>query len=171
MIEIDVDQSQIADVIQGLDATKKDIARAHNRALQRAVVKLKTMALKHLSRELQVTQKILKTKVRQFKSGGRRGTLPSQKLWFGLNPVMLGSLSPKKSGKGVRAGKHKVANGFIQRGQVFSRVGQSKYPIKIHKLEVEEEALGFIESTIIPEFEDEYLRVFERELTFRVTGA
>jgi hypothetical protein len=169
MLALDVRAPDLDRVIKDLAATEKQAQKALNSTLRKMATWLRTRELKGLSKELQLQQKILR---RRLKSARLRVTGNGAQIgvWFGLNPVALIYLQPKKRAGGIGAsGNRYVPGAFMAKApagasQVFKRRGTARLPIDKQEAEVQRDAEPHIERALDAEFENQFMKVFEHEL-------
>jgi hypothetical protein len=97
------------------------------------------------------------------------------RIWWGLSPVSLALLSPRRSASGVRAGPVSVAGGFMPGGDykrsVFKRRGRERLPIDKQFYEVRDMGEGVIREKIEPVIESIFKEELRDELLGAVSGA
>lgn len=169
MIDIQIDHGQLERVAVDLAATEADVRKALNSTLRRMAAWVRTRSTRGLSAELALQQKVLRRRIKSARVQ-RQGDGASVKVWYGLNPISLIYLQPRKSGGGVKAaGGRFVQSGFIANGQVFKRKGKARLPVEKQSAEIETPAGNYLESRVLQaaEFEAQFFKVFEHELKWR----
>lgn len=145
-----------------------------NKALRSTVSKvarwLKTKAQRGLSKELQMTQKVLRIRMKALKVKSTRHG-PQAAIWFGLNPVSMQYLGPRKSSKGVSSRPTGMRKGAFMHGKgkpVFKRVGKARLPIQKQTSEIKIKSEHYIEQLqLATEVRTYFMTVLERELQWR----
>lgn len=168
MIRLDVNAQGIEAIIAQLDPTEKQAKAALQRTLNRMAKWLQTRTAKGLSKELMMTQKIIRRRLKKS-SIEKVSNGFAIKLWYGLNDIALIYLNPRKTKKGVTAGKHKRDGAFIAKGQVFKRKGKARLPLEIQVAEIKTKADQYLQSeTYSVGFETQFFKTLEHELKWQM---
>ncbi|HZZ03050.1 hypothetical protein, partial [Paraburkholderia sp.] len=179
MLEIGVNASGLQHLILDLNATDEQARKALNSTMRRMAAWVKTRSLRGLSDKLKIQQKILRTRVRTFRFQGGLSDAAhygAMKVWYGLNGVPWSKLKPRATSNGVYAagGRHD-AHAFIAnlygRPQVLKREGGARVPLVVVKEDIHDASVTYIEDFIIVgfEFENQFMKTFERELKWRTS--
>jgi hypothetical protein len=166
MIELNIDIDRLQVILTELRATERQVDLALRSTSLRMAGWLRARAVPDLSRILKIQQKQVR---RRIKASFRRH---GNGIWFGLNPVGAKWLKPRQVASGVNAegGRH-FTGAFIRKGQVYRRKTAKRMPVEIVEDPVEEKMQNYIEGSIdTQEFENEFYRVFEREMRWRASN-
>ncbi|MGE4169142.1 MAG: phage tail protein [Candidatus Margulisiibacteriota bacterium] len=173
LIDLDIHEGEINQVIEDLAATPAQVEKAMTSTVNRMARWLKTQSARGLSTHLQIPQSILRRRLKNFRLRKSPGTT-EMNVWYGLNPVSFIRLKPKQTVSGVQAGRHSVEGGFIASGKsgnrhVFKRRGSKRLPIDAQYLDIEDQAVVFIDDHLMgsSNFDTVFLETFERELAWR----
>lgn len=173
LFDLDIHEGEINQLIQDLTATPLQVEKAMTSTVNRMASWLKTQSARGLSTHLEIPQNVLRRRLKNFRLRRSQGTTEVN-VWYGLNPISFIRLKPKKTGTGIQAGKHSVEGGFIASGkngnrQVFKRRGAKRLPIDAQFVDIEEQAIVFIDDHLIgsSSFDAVFLETFERELAWR----
>lgn len=171
--------ANINQAIADLAATEDQVRKALNSTMGKMASWLRTRAVKGLSTELKLQQKILRARLRQYRLHGRvsvSGVGGAAKVWFGLNDIPLSRLKPRQTSEGVTAmGGRFVKHAFIAtmngRTDVFVRKFQTRFPVSVQKAEIATAATKYIDHDLVAnvEFDRKFLEIFERELKWRTS--
>ena len=175
LVELDIRQDGLEQIVRDLAATEAQTTKAIRCTLVKMGAWLRTRSARGLSEELKMQQKVIRRRLKQFKVQARPDGA-TLKVWYGLDPVALIYLKAKQNATGVSAnGGREVKSGFIARGrggnlQVFKRKGDARLPIQKQSADVDIKARDFLERQVVSnaEFEAQFFRVFEHELTWRM---
>ncbi|MEN8282613.1 hypothetical protein [Acinetobacter gerneri] len=171
MIRLDLDIDGIEAIVSTLQPSEKDVKIALKRALNKMAKWLSTRTNRGLSKELNLTQKILRRRLKKS-SIITTSTGLSIRLFYGLNDVALIHLNPKQTKTGVTASKRKVNGAFISKSknQVFKRVGQERLPIEKQVDVIKQKADSYLENTEFSsfEFQAQFLKILEHELKWQM---
>lgn len=153
-----------------------DMPTVWSKALRSTVGKvakwLKTKAVKGLSKELKMQQKVLRVRLKAVKVKNTR-TGPQAAIWFGLNPVGMQYLGPRKSAKGVSSKATGMRKGAFMvpgktNGPVFKRGGKGRLPLEKQTATIKQQTEHFIErQEHAAEVQIYFMTVLERELQWR----
>lgn len=173
---LDVDLAQLHQAGAELGATTKQVRFAVTRAAQRTASTLRAMSARGLADELQLRtiallRRRLKTlRVRNVDSG------TSLQLWYGLNPMPASWFKgrPRKTAAGAEKRGQQFPGAFIARSNIkgrqtiFKRSTSRRLPIAEQNLEVQDQAIVFIEDEIFAQVDEIFWRNFTRDLSARV---
>lgn len=173
MINLDLDVEGIERTARDLQATQAQIQKALKSALAKLARWLRTQSLRGLSTKLEISQKVLRRRLKTFKvkhsANGSEVTI-----WYGLNPIALIYLGARRTQKGVTAGKRRVEGGFIatskrQGPQVFKRRGAARLPIDPQRADVSDQANVYIEDNLLgtAAYDQQFMKLFTHELRWR----
>lgn len=118
-----------------LGLLEKQVEAAARRVIRKAGRWVQTQVSREASRELRITQRLLRGRLRQY---ARQSGL-QQKVWVGLRGMPAERLGAVvRSGRGVRAGRHFFEGGFQSRGRgaVLARVGRRRLPLERQVLDI-----------------------------------
>ncbi|MCP3940517.1 MAG: hypothetical protein GY710_03430 [Desulfobacteraceae bacterium] len=169
-LDIDVDTGDLQQLALDLSATPKEVDRALRSTANRMAGWLKTKSAAGISKKLDIPQKVLRKRIHTLKSSRGKGS-NEKKIWFGLNPISLMSLNPKKTASGIKARGITVNGGFISMGKnrrlnVFKRRGKKRLPIDKQSVGIYKESIQFIDNRLLAsrEFKSVFFKTFERNL-------
>lgn len=173
MINLNVNADGLQRIVLDIMATEKQAERALRSTLSKMASWLRVRSLRGLSPHLQVSQKILRRRLKSFRlrSSAEGGEIT---VWYGLDPIGMIYLNARQTKSGVTAGKHRRDGAFIAAGkngsrQVFKRRGSARLPIEKQTLDIQDKAQTFIEDRLIgtAEFEAQFFKTFEHELKWQ----
>lgn len=175
MWHLEVNAPSLDAAVKDLSATQTQVRRALNTTMGKMAVWLRTRAMRGLSEELQIQQKVMRRRLKTFRlrhsSSGSEITV-----WFGLNQIALIYLGARETKTGVTAGAHVRKGAFIAKGrggnmQVFKRTSKSRLPIEKQTLPIEDKANVYIQDNLIgtDEFDVQFFKIFEHELQWQVS--
>lgn len=169
VIDLDIDAEQLRIAVADVSATQQQAEKALLSTLAKMATWLQAKSIKALSAELGIQQKVIRRRLKKFglrkRNGGAEITV-----FYGLNPIALIYLSPKKRAGGIGAsGGRYVKGGFIAKGQVFKRRGAARLPIEKQVAEIKDQADVYIEDHLLgtAEFEAKFFQLFEHEIKWR----
>lgn len=175
-IDLEIDAQNLQQVVDELSANEAQIKRALNSTLSKMADWLKAKSVKGLSAELKIQQNILRRRIRRFNMV-RNSTGSEIRVFYGLDPISLIYLNPKKSGRGIKVGTGRFVSGaFIAPApnayigkQVFKRVGKARLPIKKQVADIKDQSDVYIEDELLgtAEFDAQFLKFFEHELKWQ----
>jgi len=176
-LNIDIDGAGIKALINVFGATEKQVQAALRSTYGKLARQLRTRAVRGLSSELAVKQKILRSRIKTFHlQGGVSSSAQGMKVWFGLKPISLMRLNAKKAADGVRAdGNRYIKGAFIAkyngRQTVLKRVGNARLPLEAQRADISDQAVVYVEDNLIgtAEFDLMFFKIFEHELKWRTT--
>ncbi|WP_459781269.1 phage tail protein [Photobacterium sp. R1] len=183
-----IDLDELAAIQQIVGATESQVKVAYNRALSRTARTVRSLANKKIRDDLQVKSlKAIRKRFQQFRlrSPSKQKKLDELRLWFGLNEMPVGYLRGRIKRKGTRRnplgavftpkGKMQAQHyeqGFIvnryNRRSIFTRKGESRFPIQEARVPVSDALHTTIEDEIFDQLPDIFLRHFETDLKGRV---
>lgn len=174
-LSIEIDAEQIGEIAAEVGAAEKHLAAAMRSTYGRMGKWLRTRAVRGLSAELRIQQKILRRRFRAFRlSGGVGSRGAGAKVWFGLSPIPFADLRPRKTDRGVRAAGGRSSEGaFIvtKRGKirVLKRDGAARLPLHTVVADIAEPAQVYIEDELVgtADFEEQFFKTLRRELSWR----
>lgn len=179
-MNITFDVSGLDRITADLSATQAQADAALRSTLGRMSQWLSAKSLRGLSAALAVQPKVLRRRLKRFRltpSGGGGEV----RLWYGLDPIALVYLKPRKRAAGVSAmGGRYAPGGFIARAsgkggggkgqQVFKRTGKARLPIEKVDADIQIPAQKWLEDELLGggEFENRFMSIYERELKWRM---
>lgn len=96
------------------------------------------------------------------------------RVWWGLNPISLSKLNPRRTAGGVKAGPVFVPGGFMPGGRfgntVFSRVGKKATPIQKESFKIADLGEEVIRDTVEPTIQTIFMEEFRDELFGAISG-
>lgn len=168
-VDIEIDASQLQLAVTDISATQQQAEKALNSTLGKMATWLKAKSVRGLSAALDIQQKVIRRRIKSF-SLRRNSDGSEMTVFYGLDPVALIYLGPKKRPRGVSAsGGRYVPGGFIAKGQVFKRKGSARLPIEKQVADIKDAADTFIEDHLLgtAEFEAQFFKIFEHELKWQ----
>jgi len=143
-------------------ASPKLVEQAMRTATVRVTRWAASQARRNIAKEVKVTGRVIKGRMVVDLKGefGR--------VWFGLSPIPLKHLSPRKTSTGISAGPVKVPGGFAVKKygrNIFKRTGPKRGPIEMQALDIEARALPFV-FDIAQKVESKFLVEFENALAW-----
>jgi hypothetical protein len=167
MIDWQIDARQVDQLALDMVATEAQVRLALRTTLNKMATWLRGQSAKGLSKELQIQISVVRRRLKavKFKTTPDGGVA---KVWYGLNPIDLIWLKPKKTSDGVVASGRVVKGGFIAEGQVFKRAGASRLPLVKQSAPIQKPGEHYIDSGILwRQFEAQFWKTFEHELKWR----
>lgn len=167
MIDWQIDARQVNQMAIDLAATENQVRLALRSTLNKMATWLRGRSAKGLSKELDVQLKVVRRRLKaiKFKETPDGGMA---KVWYGLNPIDLIWLAPKKTGDGITASGRQVNGGFIGKHQVFKRVGTARLPIQKQSAPIQPPAEHYLDAGAIwRDFDAQFWKTFEHELKWR----
>lgn len=175
MLEVKIEKEEIERLKSFFRSTNEELNRAANRSIRQTINWAKTVALKDVSSQSNIQQKILKTRT-------KTSTNPTKKegrLWLGTYRVSLIRLNAKQNKKGVKAGTRgaifvksaflaPIKNSQLFTHQVFKRVGKKRLPIEKQVQNYSAEAMN-IRDRIMPNINAELIKRLRRELKWEAS--
>lgn len=169
VIDLDINVEQLRVAVADVSATQAQAEKALLSTLAKFAAWLHAKSAKGLSTELGIQQKVIRRRLKKFglrkRNGGAEITV-----FYGLNPIALIYLQPKKRAAGISAsGGRYVPKGFIAKGQVFKRRGAKRLPIDKQVADIKDQADVYIEDNLLgtAEFDAKFFSLFEHELKWR----
>lgn len=171
---IEIDEIGLNAIAGEFEATPRQVEAALKSTYAKMGRWARTRAVRGLSGQLGIQQKILRRRVKTFRmQHGVQGG-GAAKVWFGMRPIKLAHLKPRRSGKGVRAeGGRYVEGAFIRRingrDRVFKRTGTARLPIEEVDIDIADQVQVYIEDHLVgsPEFEAQFFKTLQHELKWR----
>lgn len=181
MINLKIDNHQLQEVADQLEATEKAVAKAMRSTIAKMGRWLRVRAGRAIREETQLKAEHLRKRLKAMKvkvtSNGAYGGV-----WIGLNPIDLKYLFPEQDGLGVSAGppgrSQSYEGAFMGprpgslapklRGHVFKRTGKARTPIERQAFDIMSSAEKGLDKNIFKGFEEQFYKVFERELKWRM---
>ena len=189
-LNFDIDPQEIKAIQKILGANEEQVRKAHNRALSRTAVTMKSLGTKLVRDEMKVKSlKALRQRFQTFRvSSKNKKQLDELRLWFGLNDVRLSDLKgriarigSKKKPKGAKftpAGSGDVTtydDAFVAkvrgRRSIWARKGKRRYPIGEKKVAINDRTQVLIEDEVFSQLPEVYLKHFETDLKGRIKMA
>lgn len=146
---------------------------------------LQTRAVRELSKQLHLPQRILRSR---FKTFSVVSEVRGGKLWLGLKGIPFSALTPKKAGKGVKTQKGRFyrEGAFIQklkkgdgkerlvvlkrRGKTWDGPGKRGKVDFVKEESLEAKSLAWLQAVLDrPDFAQEYFKRLEAELKWRTS--
>jgi hypothetical protein len=166
MFSIEVNDN-INKIIQNVDATKAKVELATIRALNKTVLWIKSQAIREISKEKQIQQKLIRKRLKVIKTNKSsiRALVTVGLYW--IRAARLGSMRQMKTG--AKAGKHEFKGAFIAtmpRGYtgIFRRKESTALPIE--EVSVDPNAAIIVKKLINDEVEKVFEKFFQRELNY-----
>lgn len=168
-IGFNLSDDKIGKVAENWLPDSRQLEAAINNAVNKTARWAKTLAAREIRAVTGLPAGKLKDRLKMFKLGFVR------RIYFGLNPIPVSSLSPKRTKTGVKAkgginipGAFIVDNGSGQSG-VYKRRGKDAYSIDFLRVHFDEEALRIIRADIEPDLEKVFLKNLEHELKWQMS--
>lgn len=176
-LTVDIDGRGIQALVDVFGATESQMQAAMRSTYAKMARWLRTQSVRGLSEQLKIQQKVLRSRIRTYRmQHGVGGGDVQAKVWYGINDIPFARLSPKESGKGVKAAGGRFEEGaFIAklygRKQVLKRIGQKRVPLRIVYAEIANEATTYIEDVLVGTamFDAQFYRFLEHELKWRTS--
>lgn len=182
MLELELDEhGSLERVALDLGATQKEIDKALASTFSKMASWLRTRSIRELAKHLNLPQKEVRRRLKTFRlRRAARGKAVT--VWYGLDPMGVIHLNATQTPLGVKAfGGRFVKSAFIANGragngagagsnrQVFQRVGKARLKIKKVTADLGDQAQAYIEDHLLGThaFEQQFFKVFERELKWR----
>ncbi|OJH30333.1 Prophage minor tail protein Z (GPZ) [Wolbachia endosymbiont of Armadillidium vulgare] len=145
-INVEVSDS-IEKVMQSIDAERKKVEKATERALNKTALWLKAKAAKEISEEKKIKLTVMRKRLRIFKARTSRLEVLIRANLYDIRASTIGKI--QKTRRGSKVGKHEFIGGFaavMPKGNsgIFKREGRAALPIKEVKLPLEPEASRII---------------------------
>lgn len=163
----DLDEGQIEALREELQATSAQVNTALWRAIRRTARHYRAKAAREVRKELNVPAAVLKRRILVFlKKGEQRHR---GRIFFGLDPISLGKLSPRQTRTGVTTKVGRYPGAFIAKGEVWKRRGPKRFPIDKQTFEIAEKGPQkdlwlWILDELFADIDDIFYRYFEHEL-------
>lgn len=171
--EIDVDMnSALARMPDILNAARKELDLASDRALRKTAKWLRTHSAREIGRELRIVQRPIRSRFHVYPIRGQQET----KLWIGLEPLSVHYLGdPRQTPEGVKVGRRDYPHAFVDpmkssSPMVWRRKGRERLPVEKVTLGIEDVAMPAIErwerratARFIEIFEQEARHVLSRD--------
>ncbi len=169
-INVEVSGS-IEKVMQSIDAERKKVEKATERALNKTALWLKTQAAKEISEEKKIKLTIMRKRLRIFKARTSRLEVLIRANLYDIKASLMGKMRQTK--RGTKIGKHEFIGAFMAtmpRGNsgIFRREGRTALPIQEIKLPLEPEGSRIIKDLVDYEVEKVFEKFFYRELELKV---
>lgn len=171
MIHLDIRAEGMQSIIDTLQPTGKQADKALKRTVARMAKWLSTRTVRGLGKELQLTQKIIRRRLKKSKVVTVNGGY-SIRLFYGLNDVALIHLNARQTKTGVTASKRQVKSAFISKSkhQVFKRTSKARLPLQKQVDVIKSKADTYIESSEFnsSQFEAQFYKNLEHELKWQM---
>ncbi|WP_265023216.1 phage tail protein [Wolbachia endosymbiont (group A) of Epistrophe grossularia] len=169
-INVEVSGS-IEKVMQSIDAERKKVEKATERALNKTALWLKAKAAKEISKEKKIKLSLIRKRLRIFKAKTSRLDVLIRANLYDIRASTIGKI--QKTRRGSKVGKHQFIGGFaavMPKGNsgIFKREGRKALPIQEVKLGLEPKASKIIKGLVNYETEGIFEKYFERELELKV---
>ncbi|KLT22530.1 Putative minor tail protein z [Wolbachia endosymbiont of Armadillidium vulgare str. wVulC] len=133
--------------MQSIDAERKKVEKATERALNKTALWLKAKAAKEISEEKKIKLTVMRKRLRIFKARTSRLEVLIRANLYDIRASTIGKI--QKTRRGSKVGKHEFIGGFaavMPKGNsgIFKREGRAALPIKEVKLPLEPEASRII---------------------------
>lgn len=149
--------------------TPEDMERAVASANSKTMRWARALAVREIRKDIGVPAALLRARITVHRYRDDKGRF---RLFFGLRPIPAAILDPKQTRSGVRVkGGGSLSGAFlVDMGgydAVFKRADKDRYPLVYQRIRFHEEAYRVIAGDIVPQWENEFLKHFERELQWR----
>lgn len=176
MIGVDIDPREIDNLQRELGATSKQVEQARRRAMTRTASTLRRTVNQELRSALDVrTAAALRRRLRPrgVKGGGRSSRTS---IWIGMNNMALRDIKgrPRRAGGGMEVGGTRFERAFQARmptqskRRVWQRRGSARLPIQEPTVPVQDEMQAAIDSRVMPEASEIFMRHFMTDLRGRI---
>lgn len=174
-INIEIDGQGIQALVDAFGATEKQVQAAMRSTYGKVAKWLRTQSVRGLSKELNIQQSILRSRLRTYRMAhGIGNTGEGAKVWYGLRPIPFARLNPRETSTGVKtAGGRHEDGAFIAtlhgRKQVLKRVGRARVPLRVVYAEIADDAVVYIEDELIGSaaFDAQFYKILEHEIRWR----
>ena len=174
MVNLYVDVKGVEEVINSFEMSIKDTNIATKRAMKRTLDWIRSKSVKEISVQTGIQARELRKRFKiKVKSNGLSGVV-----WYGILPVSLIHLKPKKTKTGIKAG---IRGQIVRQGafiaprrsgdsvlQVYKRTGSTRFPIDKQTEIIKTDVQTFI-SKIKPELEKKLLNELRHQLKWQAT--
>ena len=174
----EIDDSDLKEVVEELEATAKQAKFALWRALKRVSGTLRKRAVKGLKDKLQLRRaNALRERLKSMRIVKSTKIKERYAVWFGLNdmPVSWFKGTPKQTASGAVFRGVKYTGGFVRKNRlrdgkltIFRRASKKRLPIREQLYPIYEKALDYVEDEVFSGIEELIYEEFCRELKARV---
>lgn len=181
MIELRIEPRELENTIQTIGAMDQQVKKALRSTVTKMARWIRVRAGRVIRKETMLKQEHLRRRLKSMKvkisQDGATGGV-----WIGLNEIDLSRLNPEQDGFGVSAGppgrSQSYEGAFMGprpgvkatklRGGVFVRRGRKRLPLERVGMPIKSEAEKALESDVFDGFEQQFYKVFEHELQWRM---
>ena len=175
MIDIEINFDGLEKLPMWKAATDQQLRLALMRAMNKTARWFRTRALRSISRELKVPQKLLKPRVAIH--GSSRNNLEAT-LWFGIYRIPLFKAArgrSRQTPRGVRALGKVIPRSFLARMPsghegIFLRKGKERLPIQEQMIRIDTTVEQNLRKLITGPVRKQFMKIFEHELDY-ATGS
>lgn len=175
-LTIDIDGRGIDATAEMFGATEKQVKAAMRSTYGKMARWLRTQSVRGLSKKLRIQQKILRSRIRTYRLQHGFDDGEGMKVWYGIRGIPFSRLSPRETGKGVKASGGRFEEGaFIAnmygRQHVLKRIGRKRVPLRMVYADISDESITYIEDTLVGTalFDAQFYKFLEHELKWRTS--
>lgn len=165
--------AELDGLAKALNADAKIMQQAARVAANRAIRLGRAQIARGLSARLGLPQGAISKRMRERKATARKSRAS---LWLGLNPVNVGSLNPRKTSKGLRAGRTLFPGAFLGRGRyggkvAYRRAGTARLPLETVVVRLYDPAREYLAAGGWASIHDRFVEIYLSEVEKRVARA
>ena len=180
MFDLNIDAYQLQQFKREMLATDAQMRKALVSTLTELARNIRVQARRGLSAEQKLRMDLVRRRLSKL---SRIKTTPNgaeTSVWFGLNPMQLRYLDPKRTASGVKTKQLSVDGAFMAKPtkssgmqQVFKRRGSARLPLDVMKYQFKDPTEDFIEHRLLDSawLEERFFTIFERQLKWRTMTA
>ena len=181
MISLQLDPRQLEQTALELDATEREVKLAMRSTVSKMAGWLRTRAGRVIRKETLLKHEQIRRRLKSIRVKVRANGVTGG-VWIGLNEIDLAGLTPEQDGFGVSAGppgrSRSYENAFMGprpgvlasklNGGVFRRTTAKRLPLERLGMPIKSDAEKALDSDVFKGFEDQFYKVFEHELKWRM---
>lgn len=172
-VNIRIDPSDLERAIRRLQSTPREAQQALRATVTRMAQWLNTRVRRGMQERLRLRPKFISRRLVRSSVTSAGGQVAAT-VWIGMNPVSAIEFGGRQTRAGVRNRRGTYPSAFIMKvnngskKHIFKRETRARLPIEKVTEEIENEGRQVVNEVVLSGiFETEFLRVFERELTWR----
>lgn len=167
---VEIDADSLEGMALKLDLAKRDMEAAARAAVNRTVRWARMQVARGMAARLGIGQGVIGKRV---KARGAKGRNTRGQVWVGLDPLNVASAKPRKTPRGLRAGRQDFPGAFIGKGRyggqvAYRRAGKARYPLEAVAFDLKSLAPELIDRGAWPELNAKFLEFYQAELERRV---
>lgn len=181
MIDLRIDSRELEWVAQDLKAAEGEVKMALRSTVSKMAGWLRTRAGRVIRKETLLKHEHIRRRLKSIRVRVR-GNGVTGGVWIGLNDIDLAGLTPEQDDFGVSAGppgrSRSYENAFMGprpgvlasklNGGVFKRMTARRLPIERLGMPIKSDAEKALDSDVFKGFEEQFYKVFEHELKWRM---